>query len=94
MDAIIHLHKNVSKHQQVLSGQWFHCFKNNILERGIVHIILNSLLYLHKVHMKYVNAYEDLIRKPKSYIDAIHILATSYRSLILVPPSQLNIITT
>ena len=52
-------------------------------------MVCNSLLYLHELHVKYVNACKDLIRKLCNYIDAIHILSHGYLSINLVPPSQL-----
>ena len=52
--------------------------------------VLNSLLYLQDLQMKYINVYKDLIRKLYIYIDAICILSTGYLLINLIPPSQLD----
>ena len=57
-------------------------------------MIPNSLLYLHDLQMKYVDAYRDLIRKLYSYINAIHMLSTSYLLINLIAPSHLNAVVT
>ena len=40
--------------------------------------------------MKFVNTYKDLVRRLHIYLDAILIPCTSYLSINLIPPSQLN----
>ena len=57
---------------------------NIILWKIFTHMILNSLLYLHDLQMKHVDAYRDLIRRLHSYIDEIHILPTGYFPINLV----------
>ena len=73
--AINHLHKLLSRHERILSGRQLHWYKDNILEKRTANMILSSLLYLHELKIKYVNAYKYLIGKLYSYINAIHIFS-------------------
>ena len=50
-------------------------------------MILNSLLYLHELQIKYVNVHKDLTRKLYIYIDAISILSALYLPSNIIPPS-------
>ena len=60
-------------------------YKNNILEREIAHMVLNSLLYVHYLHINFVNVHKDVVTKLCIYIDAFHILSTGYLLLIYYP---------
>ena len=42
-------------------------------EWRINQMVLNSLLYIQDLQVKYINVYKDLIRKLDIYINAIHI---------------------
>ena len=74
VDAINHLHKNLSRHKKILRGREHNLYKDNNLGKGTGYMVLNSLLFLHDLLMKYVNAYEGLIRTLYIYIDVIHLL--------------------
>ena len=94
VDAFNYLHKNVSKHEKILSDRQSFWYKGNIFKRRIAHMVLNSLLHLHELQMKYVDAYKDLIRNLCSYIDAFDIPSIGYFPMNLIPPSKLNGMTT
>ena len=53
----------------------------------MTHMILNSLIYIHKLQIIYVNLYKDLLKQLFIYIDAIHILSAGYLSVSLIAPS-------
>ena len=78
VDVINHLYENLTKHDKILGGSHPKWYKENIMERRVAHMALNSLLYLHELQMKYVNVYKDFIKKLYIYIDAICILSTGY----------------
>ena len=90
VDAINTLNKNVPTYEMILNGILSYWYGDNILKRRNVHMVLNRLFYLHKLQMRYENAYEHFIRKLYSYIDAICILSTGYLAMNLIPKSQLN----
>ena len=50
VNVIKHLHKIMSKHEEILSGKQSYWYKNNILERRIIHMVFNSLLYLQYIY--------------------------------------------
>ena len=62
VDVLNHLHKNITKYEKILGGCQPYLYKDNIMERRIMIMSLNSLLYLHEIQMKYVNICKDLIR--------------------------------
>ena len=61
IEEMVQLHRNLTKYEKMLGGSWPYWYKDNIMDRRITHMILNSLLYLQEVQMKYV--YKDLIKK-------------------------------
>ena len=73
-----------SKQEGMLSGKQVYWYKDNILERRVAQVVLNSLLYLHDLKMKFVNIYKDLVRGLYIYIYAIHILSTGYLQITLI----------
>ena len=89
VDDINQLHKNISYHEKIY-GKISHWYKKNYYEWRISHVVLNSLLYLQDLKMKYINTYKDLLRKLNTYTNAIHIFSTWYLPLNLMFPSQLN----
>ena len=48
-------------------------------------MILNSLLYLQDLQMKYINMYKDLITKLYIYTDIIKILSMDNLQINLIP---------
>ena len=75
-DAFNHLHRNLTRYEKMSGGRQSFWYEDNIMERRITHMILNSILYLHQLQMKYMDAYKDLISKLYGYVDAICILST------------------
>ena len=55
VDAIshLHLHRNIFKCEKMLSDRWSYGYKDNNLERGIAHMVLHCLIYLHDLQIKY-----------------------------------------
>ena len=90
IDATNQLHKNFSCHEKIITGMIPPWYKKNYYESRISCVVLNSLLNLQDLQMKYINMYKDLVRKLYIYTDAIHILSTGYLKSNLIPPSQLN----
>ena len=76
-NAIMRLHINISKQEGILSGKQAYWYKDIILKRRIAQMVRNSLLYLHGLQMKFMNIYEDLVRRLYIYMDVIHIPSTS-----------------
>ena len=74
----------------MLGGSQPYCYKIAIIERTIVHMALNRLLYVLELQMIYVNVYKTLIRYLYIYIDGICILSTGYFIISLISPFQLN----
>ena len=89
LDAIKHIHNSLKTYKQILGGSQLYWYKDDIMERRITHLSLNSL-YLLELQMKYVNVYKDLIRTLYFCINEIYILFTGYLPISLIPPSQLN----
>ena len=81
VDSINHLHKNLTNYEKMLGSSQPYWHKDNILERKIVCMIFNNLLYLHELQLEYVNVYKDLIR-----LYYIHVNEISS----VIPPSQLK----
>ena len=55
----------------------------------IAQMVLNILLYLHNLQMKFVNIYKGLVRQLYIYIDVVYILSIGYLSISLISPYQL-----
>ena len=57
-------------------------------------MVINRLLYLHELQLKYVNTYKDLISKIYINISVICFLSMGYLPINLIPPSKFNVIIT
>ena len=53
---------------------------------NIQHYAINSMLYLRKIKVKYVEMYKEFIPKLHNYVKAIRILAKGYLPITLVTP--------
>ena len=78
IDAVNHLPKNITKCENMLGSNQPYWYKDSIMERRITHMILNSLLYLYELQMKYIYVNKDLIRKLYISINASWTLSTGY----------------
>ena len=57
VDAINQLHKNIFYHEKKITGKISHWYKKKYYEWRISNLILNSLLYLQDLQMKYIYIY-------------------------------------
>ena len=68
-------------------NQWFEMY---LLQEGMHHYAMNSVLYLISVREKYVIMYERFIEELRIYSKVIRILSKGYLPIPLLPSSKLE----
>ena len=57
---------------------------------GVLHYVMNALLYLHSIKGKYIAVYNELVTQLHIYAKAVSILAKGYLPIFLITPYKLQ----
>ena len=92
IDTVHKLHNKPTWNEKWFVGKIEDWYRWYLLERGVSHFAINSLLFLTTTRENYVKVYERFINQLKMYSQVIRVLSKGYLPISLLLPSKLNII--
>ena len=90
IDTVHRLHNQTTWNEQLFTGKINNSYGWYLLEKGVGHYAINSLLFLTTARGKYVKIYERFTSQLRMYSKAIRILPKGCLPISILPPSKLN----